>query len=188
MVELANAASYDSIVNCIVTAPVVTVATNTVAGIYAAQLKGARNVIKGNTISNGASGIYFAGTGSGAGLTPDHVIEGNTVSGAWQYGIYAANYPLIPEDFQREELPAQIRNIRSKLFGFTIHPERLHEIRSERKPESVYASLGNCEYEVQSAEKLMRRAGIPYLDATSKSVEELATTILQAAKLVRRLY
>jgi regulator of PEP synthase PpsR (kinase-PPPase family) len=107
---------------------------------------------------------------------------------ALQYGIYAANYPLIPEDFQHAELPAQIRNARSKLFGFTIHPERLHEIRSERKPESVYASLGNCKYEVQSAEKLMRHAGIPYLDVTSKSIEELATAVLHEAKLERKIY
>ena len=107
---------------------------------------------------------------------------------ALQYGIHAANYPLIPEDFQHGELPAQIRNVRSKLFGFTIHPERLHEIRAERKPESVYASLRNCEYEVQSAEKLMGRAGIPYLDVTSKSIEELATAVLHEAKLERKIY
>jgi regulator of PEP synthase PpsR (kinase-PPPase family) len=107
---------------------------------------------------------------------------------ALQYGIHAANYPLIPEDFQHGGLPAQIRNVRSKLFGFTIHPDRLHEIRSERKPDSVYASLGNCEYEVRSAEKLMRRAGIPYLDVTSKSIEELATAVLHEAKLERKIY
>jgi regulator of PEP synthase PpsR (kinase-PPPase family) len=35
---------------------------------------------------------------------------------------------------------------------------------------------------------MMRRESIPFLDATSKSVEELATTILQEAKLVRRVY
>ena len=38
------------------------------------------------------------------------------------------------------------------------------------------------------AEALMRQEGISYLDATSKSVEELATTILQEAKLTRRIY
>ena len=41
---------------------------------------------------------------------------------------------------------------------------------------------------MREAEALMRQEGIPYLDATSKSVEELATTILQEAKLVRRIY
>ena len=85
-------------------------------------------------------------------------------------------------------LPAQIRNIRRKLFGFTIEPLRLHQMRSERRPDSEYASLGNCEYEVQSAEKLMRREGIRFLDATSKSIEELATAVLHEAKLERQIY
>jgi trimeric autotransporter adhesin len=91
VVELASSASYDSLVNCIITAPVVTTASNTVAGVYAYQLKGTNNVIKGNTISNGSSGIYFAGTGTGTGLSPDHVIDSNIISGTWQYGIYTAN-------------------------------------------------------------------------------------------------
>lgn len=107
---------------------------------------------------------------------------------ALQYGVYAANYPFIPEDFNRRELPAQLRNLRSKLFGFTIDPVRLHRIRSERKPDSEYASLKNCQYEVREAEILMRREGIPYLDATSKSIEELATAVLHQAKLERKIY
>jgi hypothetical protein len=37
-------------------------------------------------------------------------------------------------------------------------------------------------------EALMRRVGIPHHDATSKSVEELATTRLHDAKLARRVY
>jgi gliding motility-associated-like protein len=90
VVELANTASYDSIVNCIIAAPAVTAASNNVVGIYAGQLKGVQHVIKGNTITNGASGIYFTGTGAGNNLTPDHVIDSNIVSGAWQYGIYTS--------------------------------------------------------------------------------------------------
>jgi trimeric autotransporter adhesin len=91
VVELAGTASYDSIVNCIITAPVATVASNTLAGIYANQIKGTNNVIRGNTVNNGATGIYFTGTGTGAGLTPDDVIDSNTVNNAWQNGIYTAN-------------------------------------------------------------------------------------------------
>jgi regulator of PEP synthase PpsR (kinase-PPPase family) len=34
----------------------------------------------------------------------------------------------------------------------------------------------------------MRRAGIPYLDVTSKSIEELATAVLHEAKLERKIY
>ena len=107
---------------------------------------------------------------------------------ALQYGINAANYPLIPEDLSRGTLPGQISDIRQKLFGFTVEPGRLHQMRSERKPDSEYASLRNCQHEVRAAEALMCRAGVPYLDASNKSIEELATAVLHQAKLERRIY
>ena len=107
---------------------------------------------------------------------------------AMQFGIRAANYPLIPEDFSSMQLPVRLRTLHGKLHGLTITPERLQQIRTERRPGSQYATLANCEFEVREAEALMRQEGIPYLDATSKSVEELATTILQEARLVRRIY
>jgi len=107
---------------------------------------------------------------------------------AMQFGIRAANYPLIPEDFSSMQLPSQVKSLRKRLYGLTIRPKRLQQIRNERRPGSRYATLANCEYEVREAEALMRQEGIPYLDATSKSVEELATTILHEAKLVRRVY
>ena len=107
---------------------------------------------------------------------------------AMQFGIRAANYPLVPEDFGLMQLPVQLRPLKGRLRGLTIKPERLHQIRSERRPGSQYATLENCEYEVREAEALMRQEGIPYLDATSKSVEELATTIMHAAKVTRRIY
>ena len=105
-----------------------------------------------------------------------------------QFGVRAANYPLIPEDFSNHLLPATLRPLRSKLYGLTITPARLQRIRSERRPNSSYAELKNCDYEIREAESLMRRENIPFLDATSKSVEELATTIMQQAKLERRIY
>ena len=105
-----------------------------------------------------------------------------------QYGIRAANYPLIPEDFSAGRLPSQLRPLHDRLYGLTIRPERLEQIRNERRPGSRYATRANCEFEVREAEALMRQEGIPFLDATSKSVEELATTILHQAKLVRRIY
>jgi regulator of PEP synthase PpsR (kinase-PPPase family) len=107
---------------------------------------------------------------------------------AMQFGIRAANYPLIPEDFSTMQLPGQLRPLRGRIRGLTIKAERLCQIRNERRPGSTYATLSNCEWEVKEAEALMRQEGIPYLDATSKSVEELATTILHEAKLVRRIY
>lgn len=105
-----------------------------------------------------------------------------------QFGVSAANYPLIPEDFSNHQLPATLRPLRHKLYGLTITPTRLQRIRSERRPNSDYSDLQNCEREVREAESLMRQENIPFLDATSKSVEELATTIMQQAKLERRIY
>ena len=100
---------------------------------------------------------------------------------AMQFGIKAANYPLIPEDFERGCLPAALTHHTDKLFGLTIRPERLHSVRTERRPDSRYASLDNCRTEIIKAEDLMRRAGISWLDSTTRSIEEIATTILQRA-------
>jgi regulator of PEP synthase PpsR (kinase-PPPase family) len=81
---------------------------------------------------------------------------------ALQFGIYAANYPLVPEDFGADELPAALKPLRNKLHGLTIRPERLQQIRAERAPNSSYASLENCRLEVKQAENLMRRFDIRF--------------------------
>ena len=107
---------------------------------------------------------------------------------AMQHGLKAANYPLIPEDFERKQLPPALTPHLKKIFGLTIHPERLSEIRSERRPNSKYASLENCRHEVAEAEAMMRRSGIRWLSTTSKSIEEIATTILQEIKPDRLIY
>jgi len=107
---------------------------------------------------------------------------------ALTYGLKAANYPLIPDDFERQALPGSLVAHRAKLFGLTILPERLAEIRNERRPNSTYASLDNCLYEVAEAEALMRREGIRWLSTTTKSIEEIATTIMQEVKLERRVF
>jgi regulator of PEP synthase PpsR (kinase-PPPase family) len=107
---------------------------------------------------------------------------------ALQFGIKAANYPLIPEDFERNQLPDGIERHRQKLFGLTITPERLTQIRQERRPDSKYASMENCRWEVDQAEKLMRREGIRWLSTTTKSIEEIAATLMQTIKLDRHSY
>ena len=101
---------------------------------------------------------------------------------AMQFGIKAANYPLIPEDFEREKLPSGLAVHKKKIFGLTIAPERLAEVRNERRPGSKYASLENCRYEINEAEKMMRREGIRWMSSTAKSIEEIAATILQEVK------
>ena len=107
---------------------------------------------------------------------------------ALQFAIRAANFPLTPDDFADRRLPASVVPFRERLFGLTIQPERLREIREERRPGSRYAQLDNCRHEVREAEHLMQQHGIPMLDTTSKSIEEIATTILHRAKLERHSY
>jgi regulator of PEP synthase PpsR (kinase-PPPase family) len=107
---------------------------------------------------------------------------------AMQHGIKAANYPLIPEDFDRGRIPSTLAPHKKKCFGLTIDPLRLSQIRTERRPDSKYASVDNCRYEVREAETMMRREGISWLSSTHKSIEEIATTILRDLRPDRLMY
>lgn len=113
---------------------------------------------------------------SRSGKTPTSILL------AMQFGIKAANYPLIPEDFERGTLPPILDGHLDKIFGLTIKPERLHSLRSERRPGSHYASLANCREEIGQAEALMKKIKVPMADSTSKSVEELSAIIIQNIK------
>ena len=106
---------------------------------------------------------------------------------ALHYGIYAANYPLVGDDLDRGRLPDSIVSHRSKLFGLTINPERLQQIRAERYSQGRYAELKQCQYEINQAEALYRRERIPFINTTAKSVEEISTTIVHKANLNRDL-
>lgn len=101
---------------------------------------------------------------------------------AMQFSIKAANYPLIPEDFERGALPAALVPHRHKIFGLSIQPERLHSVRNERRPGSFYASLENCKKEIITAERMMRNAGIAWTDSSTRSIEELSAIIMQKLK------
>jgi [pyruvate, water dikinase]-phosphate phosphotransferase / [pyruvate, water dikinase] kinase len=107
---------------------------------------------------------------------------------ALQFGIRAANYPLTQEDLSSTYLPTPITPYRDKLYGLTIDPMRLQQIRYERRPVGQYATIETCESEVKKAELLMQYEHIPYIDTTTKSIEELAVTILHQSKLTRRIY
>jgi regulator of PEP synthase PpsR (kinase-PPPase family) len=117
------------------------------------------------------SDVIFVGV-SRCGKTPTSLYL------AVQHGVKAANYPLIPEDFDRRKLPEVLYRYKPKLFGLTISPERLAEVRNERRPGSRYASIETCRMEVSEAEAMMKREGIPWLSTTTRSIEEIATTVL----------
>jgi regulator of PEP synthase PpsR (kinase-PPPase family) len=106
---------------------------------------------------------------------------------AMQYGIFAANYPLTEDDLESRHLPRALEPYAKKLFGLTIKPDRLQQIRNERRPDSRYASARQVAYEVRAAESLFGRHGIPFLDATECSIEEMSSRILDMTGIERRL-
>lgn len=97
---------------------------------------------------------------------------------AMQYGVFAANYPIVTEDFELMGLPAALAKRKKQCFGLTISPERLHEIREARRSNSEYASMKQCQYEVNQVNILYQEHQIPSCDVTTRSVEEIATRIL----------
>jgi regulator of PEP synthase PpsR (kinase-PPPase family) len=107
---------------------------------------------------------------------------------AMQYGIFAANYPLTEEDFDSNRLPAMLREHSGKLFGLTIAPARLQQIRHERRPDSRYSSLAQCEFEVLRAEAMFRRYSVPTLDTTECSIEEIASRVIERMGIERRVH
>lgn len=106
---------------------------------------------------------------------------------ALTFGVYAANYPLTEEDLDNPRLPSSLAPYHSRLFGLSIDPRRLQQIRYERMAGGSYASLKRCQYEIAQAEALFRAGNVPYMQVTSVSVEEIATTILHYLKLQWRL-
>jgi len=106
---------------------------------------------------------------------------------ALQYGIFTANYPLTEEDLESGTLPARLEPYRKKLYALTIKPERLMQIRNERRPESRYASRQQVQYELRTAEALFARYAVPCLDTTECSIEEIASRILNSTDIERRL-
>lgn len=107
---------------------------------------------------------------------------------ALHFGIFAANYPLLDEDLEGGRFPKVLTPYREKIYCLTIEPERLHQIRTERRPDSRYASLDQCRFEVSTFRELLRREQTPHADATAMSIEEISAIILQAKGLKRDLY
>ena len=98
---------------------------------------------------------------------------------ALQHGVFVANYPLVDEDFESDQLPRPVRALRERCFGILTTPSRLSEVRQERRANSRYASLEQCTYELRQAEAMFGRHSIPTINSAAKSVEEMSTVILQ---------
>jgi regulator of PEP synthase PpsR (kinase-PPPase family) len=106
---------------------------------------------------------------------------------ALQYGVFAANFPLTDEEFESGTLPPVLTNQKQKLFGLTITPDRLRQIRKERRPLGRYSSVQQVRFELREAEKLFKKYGIPFVDTTEFSIEEISSRILDSTGVERRV-
>lgn len=106
---------------------------------------------------------------------------------ALQFGIRAANYPITIDDLEASGLPDILMQHQDKLFGLTIDPFHLAAIRHERRPNSRYASLEQCEFEVREVERRLQQLNISAINTTHFSVEEISTRIMAEAGLKRRI-
>lgn len=106
---------------------------------------------------------------------------------ALQFGIRAANYPLTEDDLYENSLPKALKPYRDKLFGLVIDADRLVKIRNERRAGSRYASYQQCQQELRAIQGIYISQGIPNIDVSTMSIEEIATRILQMTGLKRRI-
>jgi regulator of PEP synthase PpsR (kinase-PPPase family) len=101
---------------------------------------------------------------------------------ALQHGLFVANYPIVEEDLDTHELPRPVRHLGERCFGLMTTPQRLSAVRQERRPNSRYASLEQCTFELRRTEQIFKTHRLPVVDSSTKSVEEISTIILQSLK------
>jgi regulator of PEP synthase PpsR (kinase-PPPase family) len=106
---------------------------------------------------------------------------------ALQFGVFAANYPLTDDSLSNCKLPDILRPYKNKLFGLTIDPQRLSNIREERRPKTKYSSLTQCRREVSDVEMMYNSERIPYINSTTFSIEEITTKIMSLSQLKRKI-
>lgn len=102
-------------------------------------------------------------------------------------GIKAINIPLVPE----VGVPKELYEIdRKKIFGLTINPLQLIEIRKKRLdkfhriPSDVeYAGDARILEEFDFADSIIRKLGCNTIDVTQRAIEDTALIILDKLKL-----
>ena len=107
---------------------------------------------------------------------------------AMHYGLKAANYPIVDEEIDSHSLPKSLRNYKEKVFGLLVTPERLQSIRTKRRPDSQYATLSQCQYEIRQTEAMFQQENIPYFDVSSMSIEEVSSNIMNMMKISSRTF
>jgi [pyruvate, water dikinase]-phosphate phosphotransferase / [pyruvate, water dikinase] kinase len=94
------------------------------------------------------------------------------------FGLKVANYPFTAEDLPRFSLNQAQKENRHKLMGLFIGPERLLNIRKERRAQGKYSDRMQIALELDALTDLFLREDIPYIDTTVRSVEEIAASIM----------
>jgi hypothetical protein len=107
---------------------------------------------------------------------------------ALHYGVRAANYPLTEDDLDALRLPNFLRKHKEKLFGLTIGADRLSQIRQQRRPDSRYASLRQCQREIADAEQMFQSESVPWIQTTNSSIEEIASKVLVTLGLEKHFF
>ena len=107
---------------------------------------------------------------------------------ALHYGVSAANYPLTEEDLEHDSLPKRLQPCRSRLYGLTIDPIRLAQVREARRPGSGYAKLERCKRELIIADQIFRRENIPSLNTTHTSIEEIGSKIMAHLGIEKHMF
>ncbi|MXG91104.1 pyruvate, water dikinase regulatory protein [Nocardioides flavescens] len=105
---------------------------------------------------------------------------------ALQHGLFVANYPLVDEDLESTDLPRPLLDFADRCVGLSTTVERLSRVRNERRPGSRYASAEQCRWELRRAAALYEAHRIPAIDSSARSVEEMATLIVQSLKRNRK--
>lgn len=104
-------------------------------------------------------------------------------------GLKTINIPLVPE----VEVPQELFEVdRKKVFGLTINPLQLIEIRKRRLdkfhriPSDIeYAGDARVLEEFDFADKIIRKIGCRTIDVTQRAIEDTALIILESIKLKR---
>lgn len=102
-------------------------------------------------------------------------------------GIKAINIPLVPE----VGVPDELYEIdKKKIFGLTINPLQLIEIRKRRLdkfhriPSDIeYAGDARILEEFEFSDKIIRKIGCKTIDVTQRAIEDTALIILDALKI-----
>lgn len=105
---------------------------------------------------------------------------------AMQLGLRASNFPFTDEVLETKKLPEYLLRNKEKLYGLTIQPEFLQKIRMERRG-GRYATLAQCQHELDTVEQIFKHYHIPMIDTSSRSIEEIATKVVADLGLKRQL-